>query len=134
MSAERLTRERLNGNWTLVEVIAVDAEGRPCAGPYGPKPMGSLTFNADGRMMGTIVDGRPTTPAGETRGYTSYCGNFEFADDQLTTHVDAASDPDRLGGAQVRRLELREGHLVLKPPRRANGELHEFVYRWVSPA
>lgn len=134
MSADTLTREKLYGNWTLVEVIAVDADGRSTAGPYGPAPMGALTFNSAGRMMGTIVDGRPAMPDGERRGYTSYCGNFEFEDGRLTTHVDAASDPDRVGGQQVRELELRDGNLVLKPPRRANGELHAFVYRWVSPA
>jgi hypothetical protein len=132
MASVNLSAEQLHGSWRLVSATTVDPAGRPP--PYGPIPMGNLVLNAAGRMMGVICDGRTEMPPGEPRGYTSYCGNFEVSGDELTTNVDAASNPDRVGGQQVRKLVFRGDLLVLTPPRRPDGDLCEFVYAREGPA
>ena len=47
-----------------------------------------------------------------------YCGNYSFDGTTLVTRVDAASEPGRLGGDQIRRIRFDGGRLVLMPPPR----------------
>src|SRR3546814_10419262 len=49
------------GTWRLVETEARDPDGSPLPdryAPYGQRPMGIVTFTADGRMMAVLCDGR----------------------------------------------------------------------------
>ena len=124
----------LVGTWMLVEAVAVDADGRPLRPPYGPEPMGRLVLAAGGRMMAVLCDGRKTVPEGETRAYSSYCGNYRIEDGRLITKLDAASLPGRIGSEEVRRLDMRGGRLVLIPPRRKDGEQREIVWERCGPA
>ena len=57
----------------------------------------------------------------EERAYASYCGNFRIEDGRLITRVDAAALRARIGGDEVREVELNGNRLVLRPPRRADG-------------
>ena len=105
------------GTWRLVKASSADAEGKPLPPPYGgEKGMGCVTFNADGRMMAVLCDGRPTLPAGELREYNSYCGNYTFDGRVLVTRVDAAKDPGRVGGDEVRAVRFEGKFMVLRPP------------------
>jgi hypothetical protein len=80
--------------------------------------MGLVVFQADGRMMAVLCDGRATLPASEPRQFMSYAGNYTFDGTTLSTRVDASSDPGRVGGDQVRHVTFRDGLMVLAPPRR----------------
>jgi hypothetical protein len=111
--------QQIVGTWRLVKATAQDAQGNPLPSPYGPKPMGRVTLGADGRMMAVLCDGRTELPAGETRQYTSYCGNYRFEGSRLTTRVDAASDPERLGTDQGRDVRFEGSLMVLRPPLRS---------------
>ncbi len=105
------------GTWRLVKAFSVDGAGQPLPPPYGgEKGMGRVTFNADGRMMAVLCDGRPVLPAGEYREYNSYCGNYSFDGKELVTRVDAAKDPSRIGGDEVRAVRFEGKYLVLLPP------------------
>lgn len=107
------------GTWRLVETRAKNDAGEPFDKPYGPEPMGTVTFGANGRMLAVLCDGRREMPGGETeREYNSYCGNYTFDGETLTTRVDAASDTTRLGGDQVRRVAFNGARLTLFPPPR----------------
>ena len=128
-----LTTERLLGAWRLVSAIAVDENGRELALPYGPNPMGRLVLNADGRMMAVLCDGRTQLPAGVERAYASCCGNFRIDGERLVTRVDAAADPERIGGDEVRDVELRGEVLVLRPPRRADGSRRKLTWHREGP-
>ena len=75
--------------------------------------MGRLALTGAGRMMAVLCDGRTSMPEGEKRVYSSYCGNYRVEADTLTTTVDAAAVVERIGSKQVRKLELRDGRLVL---------------------
>src|SRR4051794_31892127 len=52
------------GTWRLVRAAASAADGAPLPPPYGGQGMGRVTFNADGRMMAVLCDGRPSLPEG----------------------------------------------------------------------
>ncbi|MDB5374434.1 MAG: hypothetical protein JWP04_3076 [Belnapia sp.] len=109
------------GTWRLVEVRAVDPEGRPVPSQYGEAPMGVVTF-APGRMMAVLGDSRPPV-TGEVRFYTSYTGPWTFDGATLITRVDGCSDPTRMGTDQIRKVRTEGAHIVLTPPPR----LHQGV-------
>ena len=90
------------GTWKLVYAAA-----RPS--PYGGKALGRVTFTADGRMMSVVCDGRKELPAGVSREYSSYCGNYTYDGEKLVTRIDAASNPSRIGSDQVRGVRFCAG-------------------------
>ena len=124
--------QSIGGTWRLVKAEAHDANGKPLPEPYGGKGMGRVTFNADGRMAAVVVDGRPELPPDVKRDYSSYCGNYTFDGSRLITRVDAASDPSRLGGDQVREVSFDGDFMVLRPPPRAGGEYRVLTWEKIS--
>jgi Lipocalin-like domain len=120
------------GTWRLVKAEAHDANGKPLPLPYGGKGMGRVTFNAEGRMAAVVVDGRAELPSDIKRDYSSYCGNYTFDGNRLVTRVDAASDPSRLGGEQVREVSFDGDFMVLRPPPRAGGEYRVLTWEKIS--
>jgi hypothetical protein len=99
--------------------------------------MGFVVFNADGRMMAVLCDGRRELPHGTPRDYSSYCGNYTFDGSRLITRVDAASDPARIGSDQIREVRFEGECLVLRPPPRntAGGpEQRELTWERIAPA
>ncbi len=117
-----MTFEKLRsmiGTWRLVATSAVDDAGNAMRKPYGPKPHGIVVFSADGRMIAVLCDGRAELPAGEAvREFNSYSGNFEFDGETLVTHVDGSSNPQWVGGDQVRTVKFDGQHMILVPPPR----------------
>jgi len=107
------------GTWKLVHATARDAAGAARPSPYGGKALGRVAFTADGRMMSVVCDGRKELPAGVSREYSSYCGNYTYDGERLVTRVDAASDPSRIGGDQVRGVRFEGGARMVLIPRRA---------------
>lgn len=105
------------GTWMLVKAFSFDAEGKPLPPPYGgEKGMGRVTFNAEGRMIAVLCDGRPTLPPGAPREYNSYCGNYIFDGEQLVTLVDASKNPSWIGQEEVRNVRFEGKYMVLRPP------------------
>ena len=114
------------GTWKLAHAAARAAAGAPLPAPYAGSGIGRVTFTAEGRMMSVVCDGRPQLPAGDRREYSSYCGNYTFDGSRLVTRVDAASDPSRIGGDQVRGVRFEEDRMILSPPPRGAGETAEY--------
>jgi hypothetical protein len=114
------------GTWKLVRATARDAAGAALPSPYGSKAMGRVIFTADGRMMSVVCDGRPELPAGASREYSSYCGNYTFDGSRLVTRVDAASDPSRIGSDQVRGVRFERDYMILTPPPRRTDDGDEY--------
>jgi hypothetical protein len=107
------------GTWRLVMTRARNDAGEPMHPPYGPQPMGVVVFSADRRMVAVLCDSRAVLPEDEPeREYSSYCGAYTFDGATLVTRVDAASDPDRIGTDQLRRVRFDAQRLVLMPPPR----------------
>jgi hypothetical protein len=119
------------GTWRLVEAKSHDPDGKPLPTPYGGKGMGRFTFNAEGRMMAVVCDGRPQLPSDIKRDYSSYCGNYTFDGAKLVTRVDAASDPARIGSDQARDVSFDGERMILHPPpRRSAGGAEQRVLTW----
>jgi hypothetical protein len=120
------------GTWRLVKAEAHDGSGMPLTEPYGGKGMGRLVLSADGRMASVVVDPRLELPPGTVRDYSSYCGHYTVDGATLTTRVDAASDPARLGSDQVRQVSFDGDFMVLRPPPRPNGEHRVLTWEKIS--
>ena len=122
--------ERIIGTWRLRSTKAVDDDGKPLPPPLGPSPNGVVCFQTDGRMYSVICDGRASLPPGEERIFVAYTGNYTFDGETLSTRVDAASDPSRVGGDQVRKVRFENGGMVLAPPLRlfANVMQHQELF------
>jgi hypothetical protein len=112
------------GTWRLVATRATNDAGEPFDPPYGPIPLGTVTFTEAGRMHAVLCDGRPELPAGEVREYNSYCGVYTFDGKMLVTKVDAASEPSRFAD-QVRRVEFNGDRMSLFPPPRPLQGTHQ---------
>ena len=108
---------RIVGIWRLKSTVGRDDDGKVLPKPYGPLAMGLVTFQADGRMMAVLCDGRAELD-NEPRQFMSYAGNYTFDGTKLSTRVDASSDASRVGGDQVRHVRFENGAMVLAPPRR----------------
>ena len=76
---------RIVGIWRMVGTKGADDSGKALPPPYGPKAMGLVTFQADGRMMAVLCDGRREMPGGEARPFMSYAGNYTFDGTTLST-------------------------------------------------
>ena len=127
--------KRIIGTWRLKSSKGVDDNGKVLAPPYGPVPNGVVCFQADGRMYCVLCDGRAELPAGESRQFMSYAGNYTFDGKTLSTRVDASSDASRIGGDQVRNVRFESGGIVLAPPRRLYANVmqrHELFWERIA--
>ena len=122
---------RIVGTWRLKGTLGHDDAGRELPPPYGPLAMGLVVFQADGRMMAVLCDGRAALGPGEARQFMSYAGNYSFDGATLSTRVDASSDASRVGGDQVRAVRFEGDVMVLAPPRRMfAGQMQHQELRW----
>lgn len=123
---------RIVGTWKLVDATARDPGGKALPKPYGPKAMGLVTLNADGRMMAVLCDARSALPEGTARDDASYRGNYTFDGRTLVTRVDAsASARIAIGSDQVREVRFDGGRMVLTaPPALVNGVMHHRDIHW----
>src|SRR3954447_7500603 len=99
---------RIVGTWRMKSTMGRDDSGKVLPPPYGPLAMGLVVFQADGRMMAVLCDGRRTRADGEPRQFMSYAGNYSFDGAILSTRVDASSDQGRVGGEQVRHVTFAD--------------------------
>ena len=119
------------GTWRLVTTAAHDREGRPLPQPYGPSPIGVVTFVPEGRMIAALCDGRPARPDGRNREYVSYCGTYRYDGSTLVTRVDGTSDAPRMGTEQVRLVSFDGERMVLRPPEDSvDGVARQRVLTW----
>ena len=107
---------RIVGIWQLKSTVGRDDAGKVLDPPYGPVAMGLVTFQADGRMMAVLCDGRAAL-AGEPRQFMSYAGNYTFDGTTLSTRVDASSDASRVGGDQTRSVRFEKNGAMVLPRR-----------------
>ena len=153
MTAEAL--RRLLGTWRLVSVEARSAEGAEgaVALPYGPEPIGYLTYTTEGRMAVSIMRGSVArVESGDLflgaaealaggHAYVGYTGTVTLEDLQEAAGVlsgtvvhalDTCSYPNWVGTEQRRRLLLEGDTLTLTtPPIERGGAGAVATVRWV---
>jgi hypothetical protein len=104
----------LIGVWRLIGGTIAAADDSVTGQPYGPDARGLLTLGADGRMLAVLVDAR-AADADMEREFASYCGEYHFDGEMLTTTPYAYSDR-RFSTPQRRHVSMKDGKLILRPP------------------
>ena len=106
----------LLGTWRLVEYHNRSEDGRVLEPSFGPEAMGVLHFNANGRMLVVLTDGRRELPenAGR-RPFSAYTGMWEFDGDCVRVAVDESAWPSFVGTTQTRGIRYANGRLSLIP-------------------
>ncbi len=133
----------LVGTWLLESVTATAADGTIDTSPYGRSPTGYLTYTADGRMHVIVSfsdrsalsgDWRSAPPEERAQAFAtslSYAGRYSLSDSQVTHHVEASSDPNRVGTSIVRTISWHDGSLTLTtPPTQVGGSARQFALTW----
>jgi hypothetical protein len=117
----RQTMHSLDGTiWRLVDSRAWNEHSDRLSAPYGAHPIGQISF-VNGRMLAALGNGDTTIREGCVREYSSYGGPYSFDGETLTTTVDVASDPARIGSRQVRSVIMVGEQMLLRPPAREYG-------------
>jgi hypothetical protein len=105
------------GTWRMVGYHNRTADGQELQQTYGPEPIGLIRFDAHGRMVVVIADGRLDLPDGiVTRPFTAYTGRWSFDGRTLANTVDESFIRDFVGTTQVREARYENGRLSLVPP------------------
>ena len=123
-------KDDLVGTWKLVSYWSTRPNGERVQ-PYGPHPIGFLTYTPQGRMSAILGD--PARPRLSTEdrlatsvaeraeaflNFVAYAGTFRIEGDQVIHHVEICSLQNWVGGDQVRQLKLEGDRLTLRPPPR----------------
>lgn len=123
----------LVGVWQLLSITAIDPQG-DVETPFGPHPVGSLTYSADGHMTVIFAQGnRPGLSGGPSSPFalgavpaaelaqafatvSAYAGTYTIAGNSVYHHLTVATLPDRAGTTLVRHFQLEHQRLTLTTP------------------
>lgn len=112
------------GVWKVVDYTATDPTTGMVQHPFGPNPIGSAIYTANGRMS-VFVSGShrmPSTGTGTTRAEEraqlldsmyAYTGTYTVKGDTVTIHVESAWQPDWVGTDKVRTLKIDHDFLTI---------------------
>ena len=114
------------GDWALVSMTFVNTDTGEVTQPWGAKPVGQLTYSANGRMIAVLTadpkDRKPVVPtsdkATEERAalYASssaYTGTWGAVGNTVTHKVDVAVNASWVGTDQVRYVRLAKDDLTI---------------------
>ncbi|MGB8733998.1 MAG: lipocalin-like domain-containing protein [Candidatus Sulfotelmatobacter sp.] len=129
------------GTWKLVSVSAITSTGERSETPYGPKPVGLLSYTADGRVIALIsYDGRRSlSPGGGSlqeqadafKTFLAYAGRYTLSDDKVIHHVEISSIQNYVDRDLVRTVKFEGDQIVLvTPPTPMNGKIQTLELIW----
>lgn len=135
-----MSEEKLVGTWKLISASSTSSTGEKDAAPYGSKPSGLLTYNADGRVSALIsYDARkPLPPAASIQekaeafsSFIAYAGSYRFEGDRVIHHVEIASIQNYVDRDLVRSIRFEDDRIILvTPPTPINGKLQTVELIW----
>lgn len=135
-------RDRFAGGWRCVSFECFDSSGpgkKLIAKPHGDEPLGRVLISRHGFLSAhmarpdragqplpsgkVLQEGGDAEVADVARGLSMYCGYLELFEDEhglwWQTRVEVSSDPRRMGGLEVRRIEYFEkdgkAFMILQP-------------------
>jgi hypothetical protein len=112
---EAAAMQSLVGTWKLIEARAFDEVGRELPLPFGPHPMGIVSFDTD-RMVGVLGDARASLPPdAPPRFFVAYTGSYRFDGAELVTQTDDASRPELIV-EQVRHVRFESPTRIVVVP------------------
>jgi Lipocalin-like domain len=139
-----MMNDKLAGTWKLVSASSTTSTGERIETPYGPGPVGVLTYGGDGRMTSLISYGgrKPLSFGGGTRSpheeqaeafntFLAYAGRYTLSDDKVTHHVEISSIQNYVNKDLVRSIKFEGDRLTLvTPPMTVNGKIQTIELIW----
>ena len=137
-------RATILGTWKLVSVSSSTANGERNDAPFGPDPVGFLTYTQDGRMTAMISYGgrarlsssdshsAPVEEQAEAfRTFVAYAGRYTLNSDKVIHHVEISSIQDWVGTDLIRNIKFEGERIILvAPPMSVGGEMQTFELTW----
>lgn len=139
-------QQNVVGVWRLVTYKALDPDSGTVIEPFGPAPKGVLHYTAGGRMSALLTAGdrkrfsagnRINAPAAERAEAfatsSAYAGTYTLEGDRVTHHVEIATNPDWVGGDQLRYPKIEGNRLTITTPplpTRPDGKLRVSTLVW----
>jgi hypothetical protein len=140
-AARGRTDDKLVGTWKLVSASSTTSAGERSETPYGPSPVGFLTYTAEGRVTAMIsYDGRESLSFGggsqeeqaeAFKTFLAYAGRYQLSGDKVIHHVEISSIQNYVDKDLVRNVKFEGDRIVLAtPPTRLNGKLQTVELIW----
>jgi hypothetical protein len=139
-----MTNDKLVGTWKLVSASSITSTGERIEAPYGPGPVGFLTYGGDSRMTSLISYGgrKPLSFSGGTRSpqeeqaeafntFLAYAGRYTLNDDKVIHHVEISSIQNYVNKDLVRSIKFEGDRITLiTPPMTVNGKIQTIELIW----
>src|SRR4029077_10579062 len=110
MRRRDMRTEDLLGTWRLIGYHNRNAVGVELAPSFGTHVIGVMHFDANGRMIVALADGRAEPPAnGARRQFSAYTGTWIFKGDSVDVEVDESAWAHFVGTVQVRGVRFSNG-------------------------
>ncbi len=136
--------DKLVGTWKLVSASSTTSAGERSETPYGPSPVGFLTYTVDGRVTALIsYGGRKSLSAGGATGapleeqaeafktFLAYAGRYTLSGDKVTHHIEISSIQNYVDRDLVRSVKFQGDQITLgTPPTRLNGKIQTIELIW----
>ena len=127
------TDDRLVGTWKLVSASSTTSAGERSETPYGPSPVGFLTYTGDGRVTALISYGgrkslswRPEQEeqAEAFKTFLAYAGRYTLSGDKVIHHIEISSIQNYVDRDLVRSVKFQGDQITLvTPPTPVNGKI-----------
>ena len=135
------TDDKLLGTWKLVSASSTTSSGERSETPYGPNPVGFLTYTTDGRVTAMISNaGRTSLSIGggtleeqaeAFKTFLAYAGRYTFSGDKVTHHVEISSIQNYVNRDLVRNIKFHGDQItLLTPPTRVSGKIQTVELTW----
>jgi Lipocalin-like domain len=129
------------GTWKLVSASSTTSAGEPSELPYGPNPVGFLTYTGDGRVAALIsYGGRKPLPFGggtqeeqavAFKTFLAYAGRYSISGENVTHYIEVSSIQNYVGRELVRSLKFQGDRIILTtPPTMVNGKTQTVELIW----
>jgi hypothetical protein len=138
------TNDTLVGTWRLVSASSTTSTGERSETPYGPGPVGFLTYTEDGRVTALIsyggrkslsVGAGPLAPLEEQaeafRTFLAYAGRYTLSGDKVTHSIEISSIQNFVDKNLVRSVKFEGDRIILvTPPTPVNGKIQTVELIW----
>src|SRR5271157_497197 len=135
------TSDELVGTWKLVSASSTTLAGEPCQAPFGPSPVGFLTYTPDGRVSALISYGErmPLPFGGGTqeeqaeafKTFLAYAGRYSISGDKVTHYIEVSSIQNYVNKELVRSVKFQGDRIILiTPPTPVNGKIQAIELIW----
>ena len=138
------TEGKLVGTWKLVSASSTTSTGERSETPYGPSPVGFLTYTGDGRVSALIsYGGRKSLSVGggtvavmeeqaeAFKTFLAYAGRYTFNGDKVTHHIEISSIQNYVDKDLVRSVKFQGDRIILiTPAAPVNGKIQTVELIW----